>query len=125
MLGERIRRLRTGARMTQGELASRLEISKSTVGMYEQGRREPPYDLLLRLGELFGVSVDWLLAREDTKDSTGEFGEILTAFHKQLARQEGLMFHGKPLTPADVEKIMNAMRLGAELTMRERQEDVP
>ena len=45
MLGEQIRRLRTGARMTQGDLAARLGISKSAVGMYEQGRREPPYEL--------------------------------------------------------------------------------
>ena len=127
MLGERIRRLRTGARMTQEELAGRLEISKSAVGMYEQGRREPPYELLLRLGELFGVSIDWLLAREDAAElpEGGDLAEMLAAFHRRLARQEGLMFHGQPLTPADVEKIMRAMRLGAELTLREKQEDLP
>ena len=38
MLGERIRRLRTGARMKQSELAGRLGVSTSAVGMYEQGR---------------------------------------------------------------------------------------
>ena len=127
MLGKRIRRLRTGARMTQGELAARLEISKSAVGMYEQGRREPPYELLLRLGTLFGVSVDWLLAREDVDEQpeSGDLSELLSAFHRRLAQQEGLMFHGQPLTPADVEKIARAMRLGAELTLREKQEEQP
>lgn len=127
MLGERIRRLRTGARMTQEELANRLGISKSAVGMYEQGRREPPYELLLRLSELFGVSADWLLAREDAEETHagGDLHDMLAAFHRRLARQEGLMFHGQPLSGADVEKVMRAMRLGAELTLREKQEDLP
>lgn len=125
MLGERIRRLRTGARMTQGDLAARLGISKSAVGMYEQGRREPPYEVLLGIGALFGVSVDWLLAREQAEPAPagGELDDLLAAFHRQLRSQEGLMFHGRPLDAGDVEKIVRAMRLGAELTLRESGED--
>lgn len=122
MLGERIKRLRTGARMTQGELAKRLEVSASAVGMYEQGRREPPYEVLLKIGELFGVSADWLLAREEAVPvQSDDLSDMLRAFHQQLRQQEGLMFHGRPLSSADVEKIMRAMRLGAELTLREEE----
>lgn len=125
MLGERIKRLRTGARMTQGELAKRLEVSTSAVGMYEQGRREPPYEVLLGLSTLFGVSVDWLLAREETTQvQSDDLSDMLSAFHQQLRQQEGLMFHGRPLSNADVEKIMRAMRLGAELTMREEEDSL-
>lgn len=125
MLGERIRRLRTGARMTQGDLAARLGISKSAIGMYEQGRREPPYELLLKISELFGVSADWLLAREESESpyASGDLDDLLSAFHRQLKNQEGLMFHGQPLGAADVEKIVRAMRLGAELTLRQSKED--
>lgn len=122
MLGERIRRLRTGARMTQNELAERLGVSTSAIGMYEQGRREPPYELLLRVGELFGVSMDWLLARDERDNAAepGDLGDMLSAFQQQLLTQGGLMFHGQPLTVDDVEKIVSAMRLGAELSMREQ-----
>ena len=125
MLGERIRRLRTGARMKQSELAGRLGVSTSAVGMYEQGRREPPYHVLLKLGELFGVSVDWLLAREESAApvQSDDLSDMLSAFHKRLKQQEGLMFHGRPLSEGDLEKIMRAMRLGVELTIREEQED--
>ena len=56
MLGQRIRMLRCGLQMTQGELAKKLEISQSAVGMYEQGRREPPYDLLIKISKLFDVN---------------------------------------------------------------------
>ena len=61
MLGARIAALRRGAGFSQAELASRLQISPSAVGMYEQGRREPGVDVLVRMAELFGVSTDYLL----------------------------------------------------------------
>lgn len=47
--------------MSQAELAARLKISPSAVGMYEQGRREPSVDILVDMAEIFGVSMDLLL----------------------------------------------------------------
>ncbi len=38
-----------------------LQISPSTVGMYEQGRREPAAQMLVALSETFGVSIDYLV----------------------------------------------------------------
>lgn len=61
MLGQRIAALRRQAGISQAELASRLQISSSAVGMYEQGRREPSVDILLDMAEVFGVSLDYLL----------------------------------------------------------------
>ena len=61
MLGFRIAALRKQAGMDQAELARLLQISPSAVGMYEQGRREPSAQMLLTLGRVFGVSVDYLL----------------------------------------------------------------
>ena len=61
MLGARIAVLRRAAGWNQGELAHRLGVSPSAVGMYEQGRREPSAATLVALARLFGVSVDYLL----------------------------------------------------------------
>lgn len=61
MLGARIAVLRKRAGMSQAELAKRLKISASAVGMYEQGRREPAADTLVALSKELGVSVDYLL----------------------------------------------------------------
>lgn len=47
--------------MSQAELADRLGISSSAVGMYEQGRREPCNALLVSLAKEFGVTTDFLL----------------------------------------------------------------
>ena len=61
MLGTRIAALRKQAGLTQAALAERLHISPAAVGMYEQGRREPPCDVLIALAGEFGVTVDYLL----------------------------------------------------------------
>ena len=65
MLGERIGALRRQAGLSQSQMADRLRISASAVGMYEQGRREPSADTLLAMAQLFGVSVDYLLTGEE------------------------------------------------------------
>lgn len=61
MLGARIATLRRSAGWSQAELAQKLQISASAVGMYEQGRREPAAEQLVRMAALFEVSVDYLL----------------------------------------------------------------
>ena len=67
MLGTRIASLRQTCGLSQAELARRLHISTSAIGMYEQGRREPSVDTLIALSREFGVSLDYLLSgRPDT-----------------------------------------------------------
>ena len=61
MLGARIAALRRQCGMSQQQLAARLDVSTSAVGMYEQGRREPSAILLVQMARLFGVSTDYLL----------------------------------------------------------------
>lgn len=61
MLGPRIAAARKQAGLSQAELAERLKISPSAMGMYEQGRREPSVQTLVALATELGVSTDYLL----------------------------------------------------------------
>ncbi len=61
ILGARIAALRKEQHLSQAELADRLGISPSAVGMYEQGRREPCGALLVSMAKEFGVTTDFLL----------------------------------------------------------------
>ncbi len=61
MMGARIAALRQTAGMSQSELAKKLQVSPSTVGMYEQGRREPALNILVSMAEVFDVSLDYLI----------------------------------------------------------------
>lgn len=69
MLGRRIAALRKAAGMSQAQLASILNVSTSAVGMYEQGRREPSTDMLIRLSGAFGVTIDFLVTGNSTFQS--------------------------------------------------------
>ncbi len=61
MLGHRISALRRERGLSQAELAHRLGISASAMGMYEQGRREPSADTLVALARELQVTTDFLL----------------------------------------------------------------
>lgn len=67
MLGARIAALRRAAGLNQAELAGRLQVSPSTVGMYEQGRREPSGEILLAIARELGVTTDYLLSGQPAR----------------------------------------------------------
>jgi len=69
MLCEKIRRLRRERAMTQGELAEMLGVTQQAVAKWEAGRALPELDKIHQLAEVFDVSADCLLGRED-----GTFG---------------------------------------------------
>lgn len=62
----RIKEARLALGITAAEAARRLGISRQRYGQYERGENEARYEMLLKIGEAFGVSVDWLLNREST-----------------------------------------------------------
>ncbi len=69
MIGNMICKLRMKNQYTQEELATYLNLSTSTIGMYEQNRRSPDLDTLLQLAELFHVSTDQLLGIEPYEEN--------------------------------------------------------
>lgn len=60
---EILRQLRNSRQMTQLELANALQISRSTIGMYEKGSREPDFATLEIIADYFNVDIDYLLGR--------------------------------------------------------------
>ena len=77
MLGTRIAALRRQAGMNQAELAELLQVSPSTVGMYEQGRREPPAQMLVTIARTFRVTVDYLLEGTVPEQSAQSLNRML------------------------------------------------
>lgn len=62
---KRLKHLRTINHLTQLELANMLNIERSTLSSYETGRRYPTLVILIRVADVFNVSVDYLLGREN------------------------------------------------------------
>ena len=112
MICEKIRKLRTQKNLTQTQLAKMLDVSPSSIGMYEQGRREPDNALLIKMSRVFEVSVDELLGLcdEDSSKSLEEFvGEVVNAL-----LNEKITLDGREATNEEIEKIINSIKLGVE-----------
>ena len=70
-LGENIVRLRTQRNWSQGDLADALDISRQSVSKWETDASVPELEKLLKLSELFGVTLDALVRGEDAPQSGG------------------------------------------------------
>lgn len=70
IFGNRLRHLRHEQHMRQEDLAKHLQISKSSVGMYERGEREPSLITLRTIADFFHVTTDYLLGRTDDRNLT-------------------------------------------------------
>ena len=60
ILGEKIRTLRLAAKLTQAELAGKLEISSQAISKWENGSCAPDIYMLPKLSVIFGVTIDEL-----------------------------------------------------------------
>ena len=78
MLGIRIAALRREAGLSQAQLAQKLQISPSAMGMYEQGRREPSLRLLGEMARVLGVSTDYLITGIPYPQECGAVEQLLT-----------------------------------------------
>lgn len=67
ILGNNIRLLRENYPISQLEFAKLLNISNSALSQYESGNRMPNDEIKLKIADFFGVSVDFLLGRENLK----------------------------------------------------------
>ena len=61
MIGERLQEIRKDNGDTQADLARKMNVSKSTVQSWEQGKSSPAHEALIALCRLYDVSSDYLL----------------------------------------------------------------
>lgn len=64
-LSEKIAALRGERQLSQGDLAEKLDVSRQSVSKWETGQSVPELDKLIKLADLFGVSVDQLVRDGD------------------------------------------------------------
>ena len=67
MFSSRLKEEREFAGLTQKELAEKIDVTAGTVGLYEQNRRSPDYDILIKLADIFNVTLDYLIGRTNSK----------------------------------------------------------
>ena len=62
---EQISALRVENNLTRSQLAQKLGVSVRLISYWENGKRECDFDMLIKIADMFSVSVDYLLGRKD------------------------------------------------------------
>ena len=71
-IGDRLRDLRTSKGVNQDQAAESCGISRIALARYETGARIPRAEIVTKLADYYGVSVDFLLGREVVPDMVQE-----------------------------------------------------
>ncbi len=66
-LSIRLRQLRLDKHLKQEQVADLIGVTKSAISAYENDLRQPSFDVLVQLANLYRVSTDYLLGRTDTR----------------------------------------------------------
>ena len=77
-LYEKIYMLRTEKNLSQGDLAEMLDVSRQSVSKWETGASIPDLDKLIKMKEIFGVSIDELVCEDIVKKTKEELTDSET-----------------------------------------------
>lgn len=78
----RIKELREEKHITQVRLSIELEVSQETISAYEKGKYYPSAKSLIKLSNIFGVSIDYMLGLSNIR--TPSYANALTSYEIHL-----------------------------------------
>ena len=84
ILSEKLKKLRIENELTQKELAKKLKCLDIQISKYESGKVMPSPEILIKIADLFGVTVDYLIREninELAKDKIAD-SDLLNQFQK-------------------------------------------
>ncbi len=96
IVADRLLYLRKKNRLTQSKLCESIDINRITYASYENERAAPSTEVLVRIADFYGVSVDFIVGRTNSQEdlykksaenSKQEKIEALTAKYEELARE--------------------------------------
>lgn len=130
MLGARLKKLRTSKKLTQKQLAEKINVTNVSISGYESGNRFPDTDTLKKIADYFEVSTDYLLGRSDSPQTGTALPELTSKDEQDIARklesilgdldsESSLAFDGEPLDDVTRElvreQIESNLRLAKQL----------
>ena len=116
MFAETMKQLRRSRHMTQAQLAEKLGLSASAVGMYEQGRREPDLNVIMQLCVIFDVPADRLLGEPAQRESF-EIKDVIQDIQERLLTAQELTLDGVPVTSDGLKRLIDAIEISTAVVL--------
>ena len=126
--GERLKKLRENRKLSQQQLAEKLNINRSTYARYELSQTQPDYETLQKLADFYDVSTDYILTGIDSKLTEKDERDIAKRMEKikqDLSANGGLSFYGEPLSEEAKESLLEAMEYAVRTAQRINKKYIP
>ncbi|MDQ3191873.1 MAG: helix-turn-helix domain-containing protein [Bacteroidota bacterium] len=88
LIGRNIRKIRTLKKLSQASFADLFNLTRPSVGAYEEGRAEPKIDSVLEIANYFSISVEKLLTKELTINEIYQFDIFNPELNKRIESPE-------------------------------------
>ena len=98
---KRLKELRIQRGLTQTQIGDLIGVSCVTVGRYEAGEREPSKAKISALADFFGVTIDYLMGRDEPDAETQNAKQVLWQKERDLLEK---------MTPEQRERVNEYMR---------------
>ena len=90
---ERLKTLRKQVKLTQAQIAEKLDISQQAYASWERGVKKPTQENLIKIVQILNVSVDYLVVNSDNTDDELDNIELLFRMNsKGLTDKEKAIF---------------------------------
>lgn len=127
MLGDKLKHLRKSEKLTQAEMAVKIDVARTTYAMYEQNKREPDNEILQRIADYFDVSTDYLFGRTNSPNTNNDFdpmAEINHLLSKYNIDQSGFfdIEKWKAMGPEEIRELESYFEFITEKAKRRQQE---
>lgn len=126
--GDRLKKLRESKKISQQQLAEKLNINRSTYARYELNQTQPDYETLQKIANFYGVSTDYILTGINTKFTEKDERDIakrMEQLKNVLVFDGGLSFYGEPLSEEAKESLIEAMEYAVRQAQRINKKYIP
>lgn len=105
----RIKELREEKKITQVRLSIELEVSQETISAYEMGKYSPSVKSLIKLREIFGVPIDYILGLSDVRHECIQSADLSQDELCIINLYKSLDIYGKERAQAYIEGYLDAL----------------
>lgn len=78
VFGKNVKKIRVLKNLSQQEFGDLFEVSRGSVGSYEEGRAEPKIDTAIKIAKHYKLSLDLLLTKEMTVNDISNFANNIS-----------------------------------------------
>ncbi|TVY01091.1 helix-turn-helix domain-containing protein [Paenibacillus cremeus] len=113
--GDRIAKLREKHSLTQEGLSSKLGITRASLSHYENNRREPTYETIAAIANIFKVSIDYIIGRTDDPhqvldNDLRDFDDSMELSDSKTLERFTLTIDGKKLSSDEAKRFIAFIR---------------